>query len=160
MALYAEEAGAKQAFPSLVSKAGGRERDKLLQGDRAQTFVAWGRFAKLGVLRFFRDVDKGKIQGAYRDSLADALSDKAPSDLRRDAEAFVTLFDRDMREGQEIKIHTDDNGKVTVEIGGQKKDGPQNPQLCRAIWEIWLGPKTISKDLRKGLVERIDQLGS
>ena len=159
MGLYVDDAAAKQAFPSLVTKAGGKEREKLLEGDRAQTFVAWGRFGKLGVMQFARDVDKDKIQGAYRESLEGALSDKAPSELRRDAEAFIALFDKDLREGQELRIATDEAGKISVEIAGQKKDGPQNAQLARAIWEIWLGQKTISKDMRKGLVERIDALG-
>ncbi|MCS6915337.1 MAG: chalcone isomerase family protein [Myxococcales bacterium] len=157
MGLYVEEGGARQAFPSLVSKAGGPERDKLLEGDRAQTFVSWGRFSKLGVLQFLRDVDKDKIQGAYRESLEAALSDKAPPELRRDAEAFVALFDRDVREGQQMRIHTDEEGKITVEVAGQKKEGPKNPQLCRAIWDIWLGPKPISKEMRRSLVDRIDQ---
>lgn len=157
MGLYLED-GARQAFPSLVAKAGGPTRDKLLDGDRAQSFVAWGRFGKLAVMRFLRDVDKDKIQGAYRESLEAALSDKAPADLKRDAEAFVLLFDRDVKEGQELHIGTDDAGRIAVQIAGVKKSGPQNPQLCRAIWEIWLGSKPISKEMRKSLVERIDVL--
>lgn len=159
MGLYVEHAAAKQAFPSLATKAGGPERDRLLSGDKAQTFVAWGRFGKLGVMHFVRNVDREKIQEAYRDSLANALSDKASADLRRDAQAFVALFDKDIKDGQELRIHTDDTGKITVEIAGEKKDGPQNPQLGRQIWEIWLGPKPISKDLQRGLVARIDELG-
>lgn len=157
--LYVDDAAARQAFPSLVTKAGGKEREKLLEGDRSHTFVAWGRFGKLAVMQFLRDVDKGKIQEAYRDSLEGALSDKAPSELSRDANAFVALFDKDVREGQELRIATDEAGKITVEIAGQKKEGPQNPQLARAIWEIWLGQKSILGGGRKGLVDRIDTLG-
>ena len=144
--LYVEQAGAKAAYASGA-------------GAGPQSFVINGSFGKLAALRFLRDVDKGKIQEAYRDSLEGALSDKAPSELSRDANAFVALFDKDVREGQELRIATDEAGKITVEIAGQKKEGPQNPQLARAIWEIWLGQKSILGGGRKGLVDRIDTLG-
>ncbi len=158
MGLYVEQAAGHQAFPSLVEKAGGRDRAKLLSGDRAQTFVSWGHFGKLGVLHFVRDVDKDKIQEAYREGLKGALSDKAPADLSRDAQAFVALFDKDMKDGQEIRIHTEESGKITLEIAEKSKEGPQNPLLCRALWDIWLGQKTLSKDMQRGLVDRIDEL--
>lgn len=64
MGLYVDQAAAKQAFPSLLAKAGGHDREHLLSGDRAQTFVAWGHFGKLGVLHFVRDVDKDRIREA------------------------------------------------------------------------------------------------
>ena len=159
MGLYVEQVAGHQAFPSLVEKAGGRDRAKLLAGEKAQTFVSWGHFGKLAVLHFVRDVDKDKIQEAYREGLKGALSDKAPPDLSRDAQTFIGLFDRDLKEGQELRIHTDEGGKITLEIAGHKKEGPQNPILCRALWDIWLGQKTISKDMQRGLVERIDELG-
>lgn len=154
MALYVDQNAAKQPFQSLVNKAKGRPQDS----DRAADFVAWGRFGKLAVLHFLRDVDQGKIQEAYRDSLAGALSEQAAPELRQGAQAFVALFDKDMREGQDVRIATSDTGQITVEIAGVKKDGPKNPQLARAIWEIWLGPKPISKELRRDLVSHIDEL--
>ena len=82
-----------------------------------------------------------------------------PRVRRSDAQAFLALFDKDVKSGQELRIATDEGGKVTVEIAGQKKSGPQSPQLSRAIWEIWLGSKPISTDMRKILVERVDELG-
>jgi hypothetical protein len=36
--------------------------------------------------------------------------------------------------------------------------GPKNPRLAQAIWNIWLGPKPINPELRKALVGRIDAL--
>lgn len=148
MGLYGESTGAKQAYPALAGKGG---------GDKVQQFVVYGRFAKLAVLRFVRDVDKDKIQEAYRESLGPALA--AGGALQADAQAFLALFDKDVKSGQELRIATDEGGKVTVEIAGQKKSGPQSPQLSRAIWEIWLGSKPISTDMRKTLVERVDELG-
>lgn len=147
MGLYGESAGAKQAYPAVQGKSG---------GDKAQQFVVYGRFAKLAVLRFVRDVEKDKIQEAYRESLGGALA--AGGAAAADAQAFLALFDKDMKGGQELRIATDEGGKVTVEIAGQKKSGPQSPQLARAIWEIWLGNKPISGDMKRTLVERVDEL--
>ncbi len=159
MALYVDEADAKRAFPSVVQRAGGADKAHLLASDHAESFLVWGQFGKTAVLRFVRGVDKGKIQNAYRESLSEELSDKSPADLRSAAEQFVALFDHDMQDGQDLIIHTTTDGKVSVEMAGVKKDGPQNAKLNRAIWSIWLGAKPISADLKKGLVDRIEVLG-
>src|SRR5260370_19050966 len=49
--LYIEEAGGRAAFPALVSRASGRDHARLTARDHAQSFVLWGGFAKLAVLR-------------------------------------------------------------------------------------------------------------
>jgi Chalcone isomerase-like len=159
MALYVDEAAAKQAFPALVSRAGGRDRGKLLASDHAQAFVMWGQFPKLGILHFVRDVDAEKIRGAYQESLEDELSDKAPPDMKKAAEGFVAAFDVDVKSGQEIQIRSGADGKITISIAGQKRELPANPKLARAVWGIWLGAKPISKDMRASLVDRIELLG-
>ena len=50
-------------------------------------------------------------------------------------------------------------GQVIVEAHGQKKVGPTNARLAHDIWDIWLGQKPISADLKKGMLDRIDTLG-
>jgi hypothetical protein len=141
MALYADEAEAKRAY-----KSGGGE---------ATAFVANNPFAKLAVLRFARDVDSGKIRGAYEDGLADELSDKAPADLKQGAQAFIAAFDKDLKTGQEIVLRTTEK-KIEIDVAGSRKQLPSSPTLSKAIWNIWLGAKPISKDLKSGLVSRVD----
>ena len=159
MALYVEDVEGKRAFPSLASKAGGADKAKLTEGDRAQSFVMWGSFNKVGLLHFVRDVGAEKIRGAFEDGLADELSDKAAADVREATQAFIKLFDRDVKNGDEIALHTSPDGKVDLTIAGQNKGSVQNTKLARAIWGVWLGAKPISKDLRAELVNRIDELG-
>jgi hypothetical protein len=159
MALYVDETEGRRAFPALAMRAGGRDHARLLASDHAQSFVVWGQFAKLGVMHFVREVDAEKIRGGFEDGLADELSDKTTPEVQKAARDFLALFDRDIKEGQEIRIFSSGDGKLTVEIAGAKKDGPRNPKVVRAVWNVWLGPKTISTDLRRGLVERIDVLG-
>jgi hypothetical protein len=142
MALYADEAEAKRAYKS----SGG--------GD-ATTFVAGNNFGKLAVLHFARDVDSAKIRGAYEEGLADELSDKAPADIKQGAQAFIAAFDKDLKSGQEIMVRTVDK-KIDIEVAGTRKQLATTPALSKAIWNIWLGAKPISKDLKTGLVSRVD----
>jgi len=79
--------------------------------------------------------------------------------LKPVAEAFVAAFDRDVKEGQEIVLRTTGDGKISVSVAGSKKEVGQNPRLAKAIWNIWLGAKPISGDMKKSLVERVDALG-
>jgi Chalcone isomerase-like len=159
MALYLDEADGRHAFPALVSRVGGHDHAKLTSDDHAQSFVMWGTFGKRAILHFVRNVDAGKIRGAFEEGLEEELSDKAPADLKQAAQAFLALFDKDLKTGQQIVIHTSADGKIEVDIAGVKKSGPQSPRLARSVWGIWLGAKPISADLRRGLVDRIDVLG-
>ncbi|HZS36256.1 MAG TPA: chalcone isomerase family protein [Polyangia bacterium] len=159
MALYVDEVEARRNFPPLVARAGGRSRAALLSGDHASQFAIWGAFDKVAILHFVRNVGAEKIKDAFQEGLEDELSEKSPAEMRKAAEAFVAMFDKELKDGQEIELRTDGDGHITVTIAGEAKDGPRSAKLARAIWSIWLGPKTISADMRKSLVDRIDQLG-
>jgi hypothetical protein len=159
MGLYVEDVDGKRAFPSLATKAGGTDKAKLTEGDRAQSFVMWGAFNKIAVLHFVRDVDAGKIRGAFEEGLTDELAAKAPADVREATQAFLNLIDKDAKSGDEIVLHTAPDGMVDISIGGDNKGSVQNVKLARKIWAVWLGARPISKDLRQDLVNRIDELG-
>jgi hypothetical protein len=149
MALYAEVEGGKALWPTIMHA----------QGVERAAKIADAPFPKLAVLVFQRDVDWQKIQEAYKESLEAALSERAPAELRHAAQEFVGLFSRDIKEGQEIRIHTDLAGQFVVELAGQKKLGPHSVELARAVWAIWLGREPISDSLREGLIKYSDILG-
>jgi hypothetical protein len=159
MGLYAEDVEAKRAFPSLAIKAGGSDKAKLTEGDRAQAFLIWGAFNKIGVLHFVRDVEGAKVREAFEDGLADELSAKAPADVREATQEFLKLCEHDVKNGDELMIHTGPDGRVDVSLGAEARGAVQNLKLVRAIWSMWLGPKPVAKDLRGELVNRIDELG-
>jgi hypothetical protein len=156
MALYVDHAGAKIPFPALYGKA--PTRAMMMAESRAQNFVLWGRFGKLAVLRFIAPFTKAELAAELRSGLADVLTDKTPDELRRDGEKFLALFGQDFKAGDELRIYTDETGKIEVQLDGVKKPGPHNPKLARHIWEIWLGSRSISKDMRQSLVDRLDIL--
>ena len=157
MALYVEEV-ARIPFASVYERAG-RSKNGLLVESRAQHFITWGHFTKLGVLRFLRDTPRGELQQLFREGLEDLLSDKAPPELRRDAEAFIALFDKDVRAGQEVRIRTDDTGLIEIQLPPDApRPGPASPKLCRHIWDIWLGYRPVSKEMRNSLIDRLEAL--
>lgn len=156
MALYVEE-GARSSFFGIYERAGHRRAGLYIES-RAQNFYTWGHFSKLAVLRYLRPVTHDELQLSFREALADSLAASAAADVRKDALAFVALFDMDLKEGQELRLHTDDTGQLDLYVGDTKKAGPHNPKLCRRIWEIWLGSHSISKEMRQSLLDRVDVL--
>lgn len=157
MALYVEEV-ARIPFASVYERAG-RSKNGLLVESRAQHFITWGHFTKLAVLRFLRDTPRGELQQLFREGLEDLLSDKAPPELRRDAEAFIALFDKDVRAGQEVRIRTDDTGLIEIQLPPDApRPGPASPKLCRHVWDIWLGYHPVSKEMRNSLIDRLEAL--
>lgn len=158
MGLYLEDEPARKAFPELASKAGGSDHDSLARGDLAHEFVVLGDFGKAALLHFVRNVSGKETRDAYRDALGDDVSNRASPTLKRDAEAFLAMFD-DIKDGEDLMIRTTGTGQVIVEANGKRKVGPTNARLAHDIWDIWLGQKPISSDLKKGMLDRIDTLG-
>lgn len=159
MGLYVENVDGKRAFPSLAEKAGGTSHEQLVANDRAQGFIIWGAFGKVGVMHFVRDVGSDKVRESFEEALGDELSDKAPADVRDATNNFLKMVDRDLKNGDELVLHTSPDGKIDLSIGGQQKGSVQNVKLARALWSVWLGGKPVTKDLKDALVNRIGELG-
>lgn len=158
MALYVEDEGARAAFPKLASQAGGADRESLLHSDLAYKFIVLGDFGKSAIMHFVRAVSANDTRKAYREALLAMTSGGAPSDLQRDIEAFVALFD-DIAAGEDLILRTMPDGQISVEAHGQKRQGPKSLRLSHDIWELWLGSKPISSDLKKTILDRVDTLG-
>lgn len=159
MALYVDELDVRRAFPALVTRAGGKSKAKLLAGDHAQQFVLWGHFEKLAELRFIAPITADALRAQVKEVLDVELGDKVRPELRKLADALLSLIDRDVEPGQTMLLRTDDAGHIDLELAGHKKAGPQSPKLARALWGVWLGDKPISKELSRALVDKLDLLG-
>jgi hypothetical protein len=159
IALYVDETGARRAFPALASRAGGRGHEKLVGGDKAPTFVVWGDFGKLALLRLERDATAAEIRALFDEGTAGLRGDRAGEDARERVRGFLALFDRDLKRGDVIELHTAPSGALAVRFGDERRAAGPDARLCRALWEIWLGGRPISTELRRALVDRIDQLG-
>jgi tetratricopeptide (TPR) repeat protein len=160
VAMYVEDAPARMAFPKLVAQAGGSELAQLRSRDLAQNFIVLGEFGKAAMLHFVRDVSAGKIRDSYRDMLKENLKSQTPPTLRKNTEDFLALFKRDMKGGEDLIIRTTLEGQIELTAAGTPELGPKDPTLCIDLWNLWLGPRAISPELKQGLVERIQALGT
>jgi hypothetical protein len=149
MALYVDEVEARRAFPALVMRAGGKDHRRLTGDDHAQSFLVWGRFPKLAILKFARKTTAIELRQELRDGFEDGT---------KGADALLALLG-DMDAGDELVIRTGGEGEIILVDGADKKSAHPNPKLVRALWNVWLGTKSISPDVRRALVDKIDVLG-
>lgn len=154
--LYLEHVGARAQFGSLTTRA--PTRAQLMSENRAQYFVIWGRFAKLMVLKFAKPATKAELTEMFRSGMPEVFSDRAPVELHKDADSFLRLFDRDVAEGQELRLHVSEQSQIDVYFDGQKQAGPQNAKLARHVIEIWLGYHSAARSLRQVLIDKIEVL--
>ena len=160
MGLYVEDEPARAAFPRLVGQAGGADVATLTHDELAYQFLQLGDFGKHAVLHFERPLTAARLRDSFREALADDLGPTATAELKRDAEAFLALFDRDLKLGDDLNLHTDTDGSIFVRVGpGFPRTGPVNQRLAHDVWSAWLGRKPMSPELKQHLVERIDALG-
>lgn len=152
MQMWIDEEDGRRAFPALAMRAGGRDKARIVRGDHAATFLVWGRFTKQAVLTFARAVPAAVMQSEIKSALADV----------KGADAVAALFAEDAQAGDEWVLTTRDNGQIELRTDGGKgarKEAPQSPKLERALWDVWLGQKPLSLELRRELIEKIDLLG-
>ncbi len=159
LSLYVEEGEARRHFPALVMRAGGRGRAKLNVGDHAQTFVVWGRFTKLLILRPQHPLVGTKLRETFASALVEELADKASPEVKLRAEALLALLARDLLETDELQLLVDGDGRARVELHGEHRDAPPSPRAVRDLLSLWLGPKAVSAELRRALVDKIELLG-
>ena len=152
MQMWIDEEDGRRAFPALAMRAGGRDKARLVRGDHGPAFLVWGRFTKQAVFKFARAVPAATM----RDDIKSALEDL------KGAGALATLFAEDADAGDEWVLTTRDNGEIELRTGDGKDDVnkvPQSPKLERALWNVWLGSRPLSVELRRQLIEKIDLLG-
>ncbi|MCU1278038.1 MAG: hypothetical protein JWM53_1584 [bacterium] len=152
MQMWIDEEDGRRAFPALAMRAGGRDKARLVRGDHGPGFLVWGRFTKQAVLKFARAVPAATM----RDEIKSAIEDvKGASEL-------AAMFAEDADAGDEWVLTTKDNGEIELRTGDDKddrKEAPQSPKLERALWNVWLGAKPLSLELRRQLIEKLDLLG-
>lgn len=159
IALYVDEVGARRAFPALVARVGGRSHDKLVASDKVPPFLVWGDFGKLAVLRLESDLPAASLRAAFEEGLGSLRVDGRPPELRERVSAFLSLLSRDLHRGDQIELATSAGGTVEVTIAGERKEAATDARLARGLWQIWLGEKPISLELRRALIDRVEHLG-
>jgi hypothetical protein len=156
LALYVDEQEARRHFPALAMRSGGRTHAHLTAGDHAQSFVLWGRFSKQLVLRASQELPIERLRQSLVTTLESELGDKPR--LRALAEELVMLLRRDLAEGEELVLTVDGDGRVVLEWPSDHREVKTSPKVVRALLGVWLGSRPVSAELRRALVDQVDQL--
>lgn len=147
--LYLDQAGASQALASFKGAS-----VQTLQGSTDfYSAVINAQIAKAIIMKFVRDVGKEKIEESFTEGLEKTLGALDSSPLRAEAQKFLGMFNEDMAVGQVIGVYGKGSA-VNVYVNGKEKGTIDNAQLASAIFAIWLGPKPVSDDLKRGLISQ------
>jgi len=108
-----------------------------------------GDFLKEMHLRFTRGLDRGTIQEAMRDALAQAS--------RARVDTFVSYFP-EIKAGQACVLRWVPGGTLETVIAGEAKPPIADRDFAAAVFGAWLGERPIQDDIKKGLVSRVPEL--
>jgi hypothetical protein len=108
-----------------------------------------GDFPKQVVLKFVRDLGQETIQEAMRSALAGANKSRV--------DAFVSYFPV-IKSGQECLLRWAPGGTLETTIAGQAKPPIADKAFAAALFSVWLGPRPLQEDIKRGLASRAPEL--
>lgn len=94
------------------------------------------------ISKWDRSVNQKRVVDAYRESFKKTLSSSEYSALQTDIDTYLSYFGS-VNKGDNYTLTWFPDGMLTVEINGEEKGVIQNPQFARALWGIWVGPKSV-----------------
>jgi hypothetical protein len=112
--------------------------------------VQTGDFKKELVLHFLRDLGEKKIQGAMRDALE---KDTDPKVLAQ----FISYFP-EVKKGQRCSFRWVPGGTVETVMAGEEKPAIEDPAFAKTLFGLYVGPKPLQKDFKKGMAARLGEL--
>jgi hypothetical protein len=111
--------------------------------------LVWGDFEKQINMRFVRDVTREEVQQAFRDEL--------PQVNRARLDVLASHF-RDTKAGEEYVLRWSPGGVLETSFAGQANSPIADKDFAAAVFGIWLGPRPVQADIKRGLVSRAPQL--
>ncbi|MEM9381636.1 MAG: chalcone isomerase family protein [Planctomycetota bacterium] len=113
-------------------------------------------------LRFCRNVAAEDVVDAFEKSIKPRMlarrRDKPGSDADKlkDVATFRGFFRLDkLRKGNELRFTWHPDGTLSTVVNGERKADLNSPDLCWALFDVYLGKKPISKSSKRKLVRRL-----
>ncbi len=139
-ALYVDVPAIKRA----LSRYAGRNLDALRSDDAFYNDLVYADVTKVLVIRMARDVDAEAMREAFEDGLEPHMQ------IDDDARAL-------MHEGDEVRIVWRPGAEVQMIFKGKAGKRFHNPKLAASLFKIWFGRKPVSKDIKRGAIERLPE---
>jgi len=112
--------------------------------------LVWGDFDKQLTLKFVRDVDQKKIQGA----MCEALEGKTDAKL---LDRFVSYFP-EIEKGQECVLRWAPGGSLETTMAGEARPPIRSKDFAAALFALYVGKHPVQDDIKQGLVARAPAL--
>lgn len=107
--------------------------------------LVWGDFEKQINLKFVRDVTRAEVQANFREAL--------PRVNRARLDEFAAHF-VDTKQGQEYVLRWAPGGVLETSFAGRPNTPIPDKDFTAAVFDIWLGPRPIQADVKRGLASR------
>ena len=146
---YVEPGAAREALADWKDKSAGALEDDTKLREAMVDLKA----DRMAVMAFVRKVGAEKMQDALDDAMD--LGVEAGDPARK---AFIDLWDETIAKGEKVQILVSADGVVSVYRKGNKVGSVESAAVGRALLLSWLGPDTVSEDIRKGSVRRLPEI--
>ena len=116
-------------------------------------------------LRFCRNVAAEDVVEAFEKSIKPRILARrkgAPgsdAEKLKDVATFRGFFRLDkLKKGNELRFTWHPDGTLSTVVNGERKADLKSPDLCWALFDVYLGKKPISKSSKRKLVRRLPEL--
>ncbi len=116
-------------------------------------------------MRFCRNVDADDIVDAFEGSLKPRILALKKAEKTGEAAKLANLntfrkfFSLDkLKTGNELRFTWHPDGTLSTVVNGVRKKDLMAPALCKAMFDVYLGGKPISKSGKKKLVKRLPEI--
>lgn len=118
--------------------------------DEMRTVLQTGDFKKELVLHFLRDLKADKIQDAMRDALEKGTDPEV-------LDQFIAYFP-EVKKGERCTLRWVPGGTIETVMVGESKPPITNQAFAETLYGLYVGPKPLQKDFKKGFVARAGEV--
>ncbi len=157
--LYVDPAGARQALGDFAGKsAKDLEKDNGFYGMLLEQ--EFGMTLRLVMTRNVGGEDMAEaFDGALRPRVQQAAAEQSLGGGEEALDTFRSYFNVDeMTKESEIVLSCDPQGVLRASVKGEVQPEIDSPALCWALFDVYLGPKPISGDGKKKVIQGFPQL--
>ncbi len=99
--------------------------------------------AKQFIIRWLRDIPLEKVRETFYDTFQNILPENDRHHLQKDIDRFLTFYDEDVQKNEQHGIRWLPGGHIQLWVDGKKKGELTSVNFAKALWNIWLGPKSV-----------------
>ncbi len=133
----------KKFFIKIYSIAHYMEDPPKVMGSAVFDEILNSKKPKRFYLKWVRNVSKKQIQDGYQESFNAVANRSTIKQIEADISKFVGFFNNGAKKGDSHILTWFPDGTIDATINGQAVGAIKNPDFARALWSIWIGPRSV-----------------